>query len=224
MFKRKDREINIVSLSYLDVLSGALAVFIIIVMILIPYYKNETPDLSSELLETKKQLEESMQREQEARQQAENAQSGNQELERRLEGCLDRLSNTFLAVVMKWSSKGDDIDLHVIAPDGNEFYYDRHNRNGVHFRSSSAELSVDTIYGPGVEIWEHPLAKPGIYKIYYKFYNDREDIGGLTIKGSIYYRDGSIRLSDVRLNRKGDTKLIATITVKENGEVDVSEH
>ena len=223
MFKRKDREINIVSLSYLDVLSGALAVFIIIVMILIPYYKKDTPDLSGELLETKKQLEESKQREQEARQQAENAQSENQELERRLEGCLERLSNTFLAVVMKWSSQGDDIDLHVVDPDRNEFYYERHNRDRAHFRSSPAELSVDTIHGPGIEIWEHPQAKPGSYKIYYHFFEDRKNIGSVTVQGSIYYRDGSKRLSDVRLNRKGDKKLIATITVKENGEVNVSE-
>lgn len=223
MFKRKDREINIVSLSYLDVLSGALAVFIIIVMILIPYYKKNTPDLSSELHEAKKQLKEAKQREQEARQQAENAQSENQQLEERLEGCLERLSNTFLAVVMKWSSQGDDIDLHVVDPDGNEFFYKRHNRNGVHFSSSPAELSVDTIHGPGIEIWEHPQAKPGHYKIYYNFYEDREKIESVTVQGTIYYRDGSKRLPDVRLNRKGDTKLIATITVKENGEVNVSE-
>ena len=42
--KPRNREINIFNLSMLDVISGAMAAFLIIVVILLPYYKKEKID------------------------------------------------------------------------------------------------------------------------------------------------------------------------------------
>jgi uncharacterized membrane protein YgaE (UPF0421/DUF939 family) len=47
--KPRNREINIFNLSMLDVISGAMGAFLIIMVILLPYYKKETIDYQREL-------------------------------------------------------------------------------------------------------------------------------------------------------------------------------
>ena len=57
--KRRNREINIFNLSMLDVISGAMAAFLMVMVILFPYYKKDNIDYDAkikQLLETIKNL------------------------------------------------------------------------------------------------------------------------------------------------------------------------
>lgn len=229
MFKRKNREINIVSLSYLDVLSGALAVFIIIVMILIPYYRKDLVDMSEELRELRQRLEavqerlraseargEALQGEN-ARLQEENRQQGEEvaRLERENQSLIDQLGKTYFIVLVSWSNPGDDIDLHVVTPDGREYYFQKKTHPG-----SNDRLSEDDTKGPGIEVFESYEAKPGVYSIYYRFYSDASPTGPVAVKGRIFYKQGNMQLGEKTLARQGEKTLIAKVRVKEDGSLE----
>lgn len=51
--KPRNREINIFNLSMLDVISGAMGAFLVIMVILLPYYKKETIDYERELKQSR---------------------------------------------------------------------------------------------------------------------------------------------------------------------------
>ena len=44
------------------------------------------------------------------------------DVQEELESCQAQLAQTFAMVVINWST-GDDVDLHIIDPTGNEYYY-----------------------------------------------------------------------------------------------------
>ncbi|RLC16231.1 MAG: hypothetical protein DRI57_11555 [Deltaproteobacteria bacterium] len=71
--KPRNREINIFNLSMLDVISGALGAFLIIMIILFPFYKKEPIDYQRNIRELTQQLEAARQRSQAAEKQAEAA-------------------------------------------------------------------------------------------------------------------------------------------------------
>ena len=69
----------------------------------------------------------------------------------------------FLLVTVSWDGdEGDDVDLHVIDPNGNEYYFG--NRT---YPDSDARFEEDSLNGPGNEVWLQPQAIPGEYRIYY---------------------------------------------------------
>ncbi len=111
--------------------------------------------------------------------------------------------------------------MHVIDPAGNEFYYQKNNRTGRDFPGAEAELSVDSIHGPGVEAWQTGKAKPGIYKVYANLFNPDGNNEQPVIYSSVYYRDGGKKLREITLTRASQEKdvLIATFEVKDSGEV-----
>ena len=53
--KPRNREINIFNLSMLDVISGAMGAFLIIMVVLFPYYKKESVDYQREIQQIKEQ-------------------------------------------------------------------------------------------------------------------------------------------------------------------------
>ena len=208
-------------MSILDLFASAMGAFLIIMIILLPYYlkagdaeklvvklRAENAQLTQLLKQTQQQLEHANQYK---RQLA--------SLQGELENCHEKLEHTFLAVVLKWATSKQDVDLHVVDTDGNEFYFSKHNRSRSDFPSSNAELSVDTIKGPGIEIWEIPLAKTGIYKIYANLYSRHGNTSNPLVKTNLYYRDGALPLRDVTLTTEGNKVLIAIVEVKIGGEV-----
>ena len=81
---------------------------------------------------------------------------GLQSCQAELNACEEKLSKTFLVVVIQWTAgsdvaSGSDVDLHVIDPAGNEFHY---GNKTIASRPEAGELSADTTRTPGVEIWE----------------------------------------------------------------------
>ncbi len=230
--KRLKREINIFSMSALDLLASAMGTFILLTVILFPYYLKNSDIVSTmstlrqELEKTKQQLQIASNQHQQCQQQRAQLQQNLQTYQTQkgsfkqdLKNCQEKLRQTFLAVVMKWQTSKQDVDLYVVDTDGNDFFYDKHNRNRTHFPNANAELSVDTIKGPGIEIWENPLAKQGIYKIYANLYTRNGNRNNPIVKTTIYYRNGSKKLPNITLNETSDKKLIAKIEVNADGNV-----
>ena len=240
--KSRSREINVFSMSALDLFASALGAFILISIVLMPYFlrlnPEEVADLRRELreeqstsAELRRRLEQAQSELQQCRQQEaacredlaaleqevarlqdmldraqadlaearEDLQEAQSELQQcrqqeaacreeldalrqeasalqqcqaELNACEEKLSRTFLAIVIQWSTERHDVDLHVIDAAGEEFYYEKKT-----IRGRPGELSADTRRGPGVEIWEVPEAPAGEYRVLYNFYGHNRDTG-----------------------------------------------
>ena len=228
--KPRNREINIFNLSMLDVISGAMGAFLIIMVILLPYYKKETIDYQRELQQSRAaeetarkaaQAAETAQRtaEETARKAGESVRAAQAEAEQnrqRAEASAQQLAKTFLLVHIQWNTKFQDVDLHVIDPTGAEFYYEHKTHPG-----RPGVLSVDSQFGPGNEVWSIQSAPPGAYRIYAILFNPRDVNDTPTITGSVIHRDGSTALPPTQLPAKGLKSLVATVTVSADGRVSI---
>lgn len=218
--KPRNREINIFNLSMMDVIAGALGAVLIIVIILFPHYQKDLAEENQKLREKVQAAENARRQAEEARRQAEEAkkQTENQlqEAQEILKDCKEKLAKTFLVVVIKWKTRLQDIDLHIVDPGGAEFYYRRKTVPG-----RPGELSEDDQIGPGNEVWEIRDAPPGDYRIYYNLYSRHGNSENPVVMGRIFFRDGSKKIPDTQLTREKEKKLAAKITVKENGNVEI---
>ena len=154
------------------------------------------------------QANENASREQQCRQQLSDAQAES-------ENCRQQLRKKFVLVVMSWDTDAD-IDLHVVDPQQREYYY-----GAKRFGGSPAELEVDNTDGPGNEIWLHPSATPGEYKIYYKYFSKYTE-DNTTVRGLVLYQENKHEIPDRTLTREGEKMYIATIYVDEEGNVQVN--
>ena len=114
-----------------------------------------------------------------------------------------------MLVLVSWGSS-DDVDLHIIDPHGNEFYYNDKNHSGT-----PAKLEEDNTRGPGNEIWLHPQATPGEYKIHYKLY--AQNSSRVEVRGAMLTPNGRTAIPTRRLTRQGEKPLVAVITVDNDG-------
>ena len=234
-------------MSALDLFASALGAFILISIVLMPYFlrveHEEVPRLRQELAEARateaetrerlgqaqvaleqarSELEQCREREVECRRELEAARqaaAGLQSCQEELNTCEARLSRTFLAVVVQWATALHDVDLHVIDAAGREFSFKAKTIPG-----RPGELSVDTTKGPGVEIWEVSEAPPGEYRVLYNLFDDNGNRAPAIVKGGVYHRDGHDRLRARRLTRQGrrNAMPVAVVTVKDDGTVEVS--
>ncbi len=202
--RRRNREISIFNLSMLDVISGALGAFLVLVAILVPYYRK---DLAAQIRQLQETVTELRQELEETQEQLDTAQQRVRELE-------ERLAKTFLVVLMKWTTDGQDVDLHVVDPTGAEFYFDRTTIPG-----RPGELTEDDTSGPGNEIWSIPEAQEGEYRVYYNLYSRSGNPQNPRVTGRVFFRDGSRELPETRLTREGTKVLVATIAVSSDGQV-----
>ncbi|PCJ26897.1 MAG: hypothetical protein COA96_04515 [SAR86 cluster bacterium] len=236
--KRKNREINIFSMSALDLFASALGAFILITIVLFPFYPNtgDSPeriaDVRAEVEAEIRALEVALQA---AQLEAQNNQSQlsaavtqvasiQQELgscstsldaiENDFDSCRIAMAQTFVLVVVSWGS-ADDVDLHIIDPRGNEYYY-----ADERFDGSEAALEEDNTRGPGNEIWLSPRAIPGDYEIYLNMFSKSDD-APVSVRGSILHQEGRIALPDTSLSSEGQKPLVATFTVSEEGTVTI---
>ena len=235
-------------MSALDLFASALGAFILISIVLMPYFlrvePEEVPRLRQALAESRateaetrerlgqaqvaleqarSALEQCREREGECRRELEAAQqatAGLQSCQAELNTCEERLSRTFLAVVIQWATELHDVDLHIIDTAGREFYFDAKTIAG-----RPGELSADTTKGPGVEIWEVSEAPPGKYRVLYNLFDAKGNRAPAIVKGGVYHRDGHDRFRERRLTRQGRRNAIpvAVVTVKDDGTVEVSE-
>ena len=236
--KKASKEINIFSMSALDLFASALGVFILIAVVLFPYYPyTATYEQLTEEQARSAALQEQLEaeraqsaalREQLAQAQAEKAAKGR--LQSQLEACEANLEQTqeelqecsriakrtFVLAVMSWATE-DDIDLHVIDPSGRRYTYNRR-----HYPGSPAELEVDNTQGPGNEIWLHPSATPGKYTVVYHFYNfDGSDSTRVSTRGLILTQEAKEELPAIELTKTRSMQIAAEVHVDDEGNIRV---
>ena len=287
--KRRNREVSIFSMSALDLFASALGAFILIAIVMFPYFPNtgtadqrdldaalerlqaeetSNEELQEVLQEIRKDLErrleavraeaerqvEAAQRDAEAAQaaaevaqaeaaaaqdaaaaaqrevsdaqaeaaaaqrelsEAQEALAEGGDRERALEQALEReRRRKFLLVTISWSDD-DDVDLHVVDPAGNEFYYAAKSHAG-----SGARFEEDTTDGPGNEVWLHPQVTPGEYRIYYNLFSEG-GAPGVSVRGSVVHSIDRDELPSRRLTRVGNRTLVATVVVDRDANVTV---
>ena len=207
--KRKNREINVFSVSALDLFASALGAFIVMSMIFMVFFT-----LTSQGADRAEELRSALDAcEAEARTVAEQLDAVNAELE----SCRRALNRTFVLVLASWSTNNDDVDLHVVDPQGNEFYFADRRHPG-----SDAAFEEDNERGPGNEVWLHPTAEPGRYRVCYKLFRDSGESGLPDVRGSILWREGKIEIPNVSLTSDDEVRLAAEFEVDADGNVFVN--
>lgn len=135
-----------------------------------------------------------------------------QEVSAELRSCQEIARRGFLLVLMSWSSS-DDVDLHVVDPAGREFYFAEREHGG-----SRAALEEDNINGPGNEVWLHPVAEQGRYRVCFKLYT-RRGFGSVDVRGSVLWQDGSLEIPNQTLRQEDEVRLATNIVVDGDGNV-----
>lgn len=212
--RRRSREISVFNLSMLDVIAGAMAAFLILVVILLPYYDKTTIDHQAEIQSLTQALAAAETAQRDAQTQAAQAQQDAARQQARAEGLARQLARTFLVLYVRWDTH-DDIDLHVIDPSGAEFWWNEHKR----IPGRPGELSEDAILGPANEVWEIRDAPPGDYRIEVNLFAIRDTRKPVVVKGRVFHRDGSALFKEIRLHRLKQRERIATLHVAESGQV-----
>jgi uncharacterized protein YfaP (DUF2135 family) len=113
-----------------------------------------------------------------------------------------------LRVLLSWDSPGTDLDLHVVAPDGDHVFYG--NRIG----KDGGALDVDVTTGYGPEIYGNPAPKNGVYHVYVNYYGSGGDRSQeLTVaQVAIVTQEGTLsekrQVVQVPMRRAGELTLI----------------
>ncbi|KAA6187932.1 hypothetical protein F2Q65_01505 [Thiohalocapsa marina] len=213
--KRRNRDINVFNLSMLDVILGAMAAFLIIMVVLLPYYKKEHIEYQADTTSLRRALADAQAAAASAVARAEAAEAEALRERGHSDALASRLAKTFLVLYIRWGTL-DDIDLHVVDPTGAEFYWERRTVAG-----RPGELSEDNVVGPGAEVWEVREAPPGEYRASAKLFRINDTRKPVVIKGRTFFRDGSRPLREVALHTKGEKALLAVINVAADGSVTV---
>ncbi len=211
--RRPNRNIEIFSMSVLDLFAAALGGFILIAVILFPNYMKHQK-IEFELKDSQDNLAQCKKAESQAQQVLANKAAA-------LSSCEASLGATFMVVVIEWSVAGNyDVDVHVTDPEGNEFFWGKSNRDHRDFPATEAQLSYDNTRGPGVELWQHPKAKVGIYSIAYDYYAAPGPNQPIEVRGNVFYRNGRIQLPSVTLTETHKLRPVAKLVVNQSGNIE----
>ena len=226
--RSKNREFNILNMSFLDVICGAMGAFLIVMVILMPYYKKEAQDFlqlignlkqeleetlqslketSQNLGETEEELSRALERSRELEQELQIAQNQNLTLQRSVAEVRKRRDSPLL-VGLKWPSRFVDLDLYLVQPNGYAVGFSCKKRG-------LTELVFDYRKGgEGAEVVISTKAEPGLWKICVHLYKGvSETIRELKIRASDFSRDlRMINISGVKTLSK-----IAELTVTDKG-------
>ena len=202
--KRKNRELNIFSMSALDLFASAMGAFMIIALISLPYYLKTDHSLMAEVNRHRAETERLKQEAEEARQDA-------KEYEQRALAAESQLKRTFIVVLVTWPTQ-DDVDLYLVDPTGATFWYGNRSNPG-----RPGELSEDVIRGPGNEVWQTETADPGLYSVCVHRFASRSP-GNVQVRGSVYHKDGRLGLPEVRLAHN-QMAALGAVEVDDDGNV-----
>jgi len=124
------------------------------------------------------------------------------------------LKKTFLLIHIHWPTLGADLDLHVVDPAGHEFYWERRSVAGA-----SGNLSVDSLIGPGNEVFTDGAAAPGDYRVYVHFFNTHSGMAESAVDGAVLFREGTLRLPGLTLRMGQPKQLMAVLRLDAEGRV-----
>lgn len=206
--RRRNREISIFSMSALDLFASALGAFILLTIVIFPYFPNISPVVAAP--EEPAPIPDP---------EPDDLRERVEEAERRYRDLWERYQREvrrgFVMVAISWST-GDDVDLHIIDPRGNEYYYAAREHRG-----SPARFEEDTTRGPGNEFWLHPRVEPGVYEVYYNLFSHRDLENVPSVRGVVAHSRDRNELPVTRLNVQGDLTLVARVAVDEDRNVTI---
>ena len=215
-------------MSVLDMFASALGAFIMISVILFPFY-NQAKQLEQARDSIKKTNDhlgkvqaELLKSEETSRTQLEQIRRGSEfrtsvlACEQTMSACKASLTKVFLAIGMEWE-ESCDVDIYITDPAQRQFYYSSRK-----IPPSKAELSIDMLYGPGIEVWQNPEAETGDYKVHYKKGGSCPALASgadtVTVKGWLIDRSGGIRLlPEMALTQSNESADVAIIHVSADG-------
>lgn len=228
--RRSNRNIEIFSMSVLDLFAAALGAFILCTVILFPYYKKDNSkeraateaaleQKTTELDRANKQIIEIQARapaqEQTVRQIAENDSTLRQCRKESLD-CAALLAKTFLLVQIEWQDTVG-VDLQVTDSHGNVFSWFKTNRTGRDFPNSRASLSIVVQTGPGIAYWIDPSAAPGTYVVEYTM--QRPPQGDVEVRGVFLSHAGKLSLPTKTLHSGQSRVRAGVIRIADDGSV-----
>ncbi len=135
----------------------------------------------------------------------------------KLEDCENELRDSnFMVVNIRWETQKHDVDLWVIDPNGNKYYWKE--KEHLPYRGT---LTLDDVDGPGLEVFKVLKAYTGQYKIYYHFFDAHENLTTLPeVEGEIFYNKGAKKLPTKTLTNPGKESqavYVMTVTVATDG-------
>lgn len=187
--KRKNREINIFSMSALDLFASAMGAFILLMLVLLPYYlKSSPPPPVCPPCE-------------------------------RCEICpppgkkgsptppviMDKL----ILIKMNWEKYGD-IDLYIKAPNGTYYY------KNPKIPPSESRLTIDDKKGgpKAIELWVGTDPVPGNYRVCFKHYNGY--LFPYRVWGQLQKPSGTINIPPVYLRHNKQEECVLEFTLNED--------
>jgi regulator of replication initiation timing len=243
--KKKNRDINIFSMSALDLFASAMGAFLLIAVMALPYYLKTDKDLMQKAQELKKQL---IQRDDEIRlikQKLKEFQNKNEELKKKLAKCEEQINknkelkkklakcekeknkiksrNTSMqkklsktfCVINMSWESSKTQDIDMYIKDPNGRTYYFSNRK---YSDSDAMFTVDSKnVKNGAEVWITPKLEQGSYKIYYKYYAGS---GSVNVNTKIFTKSFTKDLPSKRMRNPGSGSRkvhIATVNVDSSG-------
>lgn len=229
--RRPNRNIEIFSMSVLDMFASALGAFIMVAIILFPYYQKNKPikeKLDAEIAELKRMQEDVdktnaagqklEEQNNDTRAEIRKVQLAQVELNQCKQGiaaCLIETRSTFLLVKIEWT-QGEDVNLHVTDPQGREFFFLKSNRSGQSHPGSQARLSTDST-SQGVEIWQIPTADTGTYQIEYAI--ESNPSSPVAVEGFFFDKNGKKPLPSKTLGNGQLRVRAASIEIAADGRV-----
>lgn len=217
--KKRNRDIQIFNLSALDLFCSAMGAIMVLMVLLMPYYMRPKSD---ELVRVKGALEQARGQIENLRSQVDTMRSERDAAGRERDAAISKLGQPFLIVAISWGEgprssnekpigEGTDIDLHVVDPAGRHYYFPDTHRSHA---GSPAKLEVDSTYGPGSEVWIHPAAAQGIYKIEYVYFGTKKSAEPVTVRGVVVHRDGREELPQKTLTVPSRDMRVPVCTVE----------
>lgn len=181
--RRKSKELNIFSMSALDLFASALGAFILITLILIPYYKKETvspPDAPANTCPAPTPIPVCPSCPVPAPPVACPTPT--------MPTAAVRIADNLLLMTVEWEQVAD-VDLHVFAPEGHYYY------KSLSFPGSPGKFVIDNIKGGrnAIEAWKSYTPAAGEYTICANLYNsNRINPSGVRIKAQLDKPTGPI--------------------------------
>lgn len=230
--RRPHRHIEIFSMSVLDLFASALGAFILIAIILFPYYKKDvTEELkASKVLLLDKQEEkkreerklgdvtERVKRQAPMVVRAKALQEDLNQCRRGSAECQVQAKKNFVMVQAEWKTS-DDVNLQVTDPAGNVFSWAKANRTGRDYPGSKAMLSTDVAIGEGIEVWIEPEAVKGSYKVEYAL--SRASAAPVPVKGIVFDKTGRKDLPELVIQPGRTSVVAASVDLNDDGVVTI---
>jgi hypothetical protein len=232
----------------LDVLSGAMAAFLIIMVVLMPYYRKEHVDYQAIIAELREQVTAAQQQADAAARAAQDAQAAMQAAQdaaRQAQADAQAAAGRTAAAeaAARQAQQEAEQERQRAAGLARQLaktflvIYIRWNiqddidlhlfdPSGAEFSFNRrtvpgrpGELSEDTQIGPGTEVWEIRDAPPGDYRVEAELFAIKGTTTPATVQGRVFHRDGSHVLSPVPLRRAHERVRLALVHVDSDGNV-----